>query len=199
MSIWFAAAAALVLGIVIGFASGYRVGQGQTSAAAVGVEQRTGSAATSGAASPGQSFTESTVDGPVRLEDQPIVAAPEAPARPAAEAAGSAPIASERRGTRPAGPSKPAVVGRVPPAVDPTSGGPAIPASGPGSLQILSRPAGAQVLIDGRAVGKTPLTIPDVAAGPHEVRLELPGFNRWATTVDVQAGKPSRVAASLEQ
>jgi hypothetical protein len=55
------------------------------------------------------------------------------------------------------------------------------------------------VILDGKAVGRTPLTIPDVSAGPHDIRLELPGFNRWATTVDVAAGQPARVAASLEQ
>jgi len=38
-----------------------------------------------------------------------------------------------------------------------------------------------------------------VTAGSHEVRLDLPGFNRWVTTVDVKAGSAERVAASLEQ
>jgi len=66
-------------------------------------------------------------------------------------------------------------------------------------VQVLSRPSGAQVILDGRSVGKTPVTIPDVSAGPHDVRLELPGFTRWATTVDVEAGRPTRVKASLEQ
>jgi hypothetical protein len=55
------------------------------------------------------------------------------------------------------------------------------------------------VVLDGLAVGKTPTTIPDVAAGTHSIRLELPGFNRWSTTVDVKAGDPIRVTASLEQ
>ena len=81
----------------------------------------------------------------------------------------------------------------------PVTVGSGAPATGPGSLQVLSRPAGAQVILDGQIVGKTPLTIPDVSAGSHDVRLELPGFNRWATTVEVPAGKPARVAASLEQ
>jgi hypothetical protein len=55
------------------------------------------------------------------------------------------------------------------------------------------------VFIDGRSVGKTPLSIADVAAGEHGIRIELPGFNRWSTTVDVKAGNAMRVAASLEQ
>jgi hypothetical protein len=66
-------------------------------------------------------------------------------------------------------------------------------------LQILSRPSGAQVAIDGRVVGQTPLVVPDVAAGTHDVRIELPGFRRWATSVQVTPGARARVAASLEQ
>jgi hypothetical protein len=42
------------------------------------------------------------------------------------------------------------------------------------------------------------MTIPDVAAGGHNIRLELSGFKGWATTVDVKGGT-TRVAASLEQ
>jgi hypothetical protein len=55
------------------------------------------------------------------------------------------------------------------------------------------------VIVDGRAVGTTPITIPDVAAGSHNIRLELAGFKGWATTVDAKAGIATRVAASLEQ
>lgn len=203
MRMWLAAAASLVLGIVIGFASGYRAGQGQAPDI-VAAPEGTPSTPTSGASTPGQSFSESTVEGPVRLEETPIVPAPDSPQPAAGSApgdAGSAPIAPERRGTRPTPAAEPAAVGRVPPETVRSGGGPASPptATSPGSLQVLSRPAGAQVILDGQVVGKTPLTIPNVSAGPHDVRLELPGFNRWATTVDVPAGKPARVAASLEQ
>jgi hypothetical protein len=72
-------------------------------------------------------------------------------------------------------------------------------ASGPGSIQVLSRPTGAQVVLDGRAVGRTPLAIADVRTGAHDVRIELPGFRRWATSVEVKPGERTRVAASLEQ
>jgi hypothetical protein len=63
----------------------------------------------------------------------------------------------------------------------------------------MSRPSGAQVILDGRVVGRTPLVIPNVTPGTHSVRLELAGFTRWATSVDVNAGARARVAASLEQ
>jgi hypothetical protein len=200
MSAWFTLAASMVVGILIGFASGYRTGQGQVPDVTAG-DPSSPSAPTSGA-STAQPFSESTVDGPLRLEEERIVPAP--------EDAGSAPTAPDRRGSGPTDPAldrrgtpaaAPVAVGQVPPETGRSAGGPARPtdASGPGSLQVLSRPAGAQVILDGKAVGTTPLTLPDVPAGPHAIRLELPGFNRWATTIDVQAGQPARVAASLEQ
>ena len=66
-------------------------------------------------------------------------------------------------------------------------------------MQVVSRPSGAQVIFDGRVIGKTPLTIGDVATGFHDIRLELSGFKGWSTTVGVKAGIATRVAASLEQ
>jgi hypothetical protein len=41
--------------------------------------------------------------------------------------------------------------------------------------------------------------IPDVRSGAHEVRMELAGFRRWETSVEVTGGMRTRVAASLEQ
>ena len=211
MSLWFAAAASLVLGIVIGFASGYRAGQG--AADVPGSEQTgAGSAPTSGA-TPGQTFSESTVGDPVRIEDEPIVAAPEG----AADSAGRVPPEIRSSGGGPAvttpapraGGSGPAATAPAPRAgggaadVRPETrtgrGDPAVAAPGPGSIQVLSRPSGAQVTLDGRPIGTTPMLIPDVAAGSHTIRLELGGFNPWTTTVDVRGAGPTRVAASLEQ
>ena len=71
--------------------------------------------------------------------------------------------------------------------------------SGSGNLFVLSRPAGAQVFLDEQPVGTTPLSLSDVAAGTHRVRLDLPGHQRWATAVTVTGGASARVAASLEQ
>jgi len=74
---------------------------------------------------------------------------------------------------------------------------PAVP-PGQGSIEVLSRPPGAQVLLDGRVVGQTPLSIPNLPEGTHDVRVELPGFNRWETSVRVRAGGRTRLGASLE-
>jgi hypothetical protein len=216
LSIWFAAAGALVLGILIGFASGYRAGQyapGDRTSAAAATEHGSSTLAPTSGAAAGQPFSESAVPEPVRVDPEPIVPSPDVQAGPrrgpergaepapqVAAPAGQVPPKADMPAKRqvPAKADQP-VVGRVPSPTGAAGGGPAIPATGPGSLQVISRPAGAQVILDGKAVGRTPLSIPDVAAGEHGIRLELPGFNRWSTTVDVKAGSPSRVAASLEQ
>jgi serine/threonine-protein kinase len=69
----------------------------------------------------------------------------------------------------------------------------------PGSMQVLSRPAGAQVYVDGSLVGRTPVIMSALAPGRHDVRIELDGHRRWATNVLVEPGERARVAASLEQ
>jgi hypothetical protein len=66
-----------------------------------------------------------------------------------------------------------------------------------GSIDVVSRPPGAEVAIDGRVVGTTPLSIPDVTEGTHVVGIELAGFSRWATSVHVSKGERARVGASL--
>ena len=69
---------------------------------------------------------------------------------------------------------------------------------GPASLQVDSRPAGARVFVDGMPVGSTPLVLPDVTAGSHTVRIEMPGYRPWITTITLSRGMRSRVGASLE-
>lgn len=74
---------------------------------------------------------------------------------------------------------------------------PAVAATGDGSLVVDSRPPGARVIVDGRAVGVTPLTIPALAAGSHTVRLERAGYASIATTTRVEPGARARVAVTL--
>ena len=172
IGIWLAAAASLVLGILIGFASGYRASEGSPGIPAT-VENP---APTSGSASQGQAFTESSVPDPVRLQPEEIVPAPP-PASPAPRPARVAP----RQAVPP-----PAQVEERP------------QLTGPASLQVLSRPVGAEVIVDGKSVGRTPLSM-EMNPGAHEVRLSLPGFKGWATNVDVKPGVTTRVSGSLEQ
>jgi predicted acylesterase/phospholipase RssA len=65
-------------------------------------------------------------------------------------------------------------------------------------LTVESRPAGASVFVDGTLIGKTPLTLGEVAAGDHAVSLDLDGYRRWSSSVRIIAGERNRVTASLE-
>jgi hypothetical protein len=76
---------------------------------------------------------------------------------------------------------------------------PPAPLSTTGALVIDSRPPGATVFVDGRRVGTTPMSLPDLSPGTHRIRLEMAGFSPWVTTANVQAGARMRVAASLER
>jgi hypothetical protein len=68
-----------------------------------------------------------------------------------------------------------------------------------GALIVESRPPKARVFLDGQLVGSTPLTLTDVKAGEHAIRLELEGFTRWTASVRVVASDRNRVTASLER
>jgi hypothetical protein len=66
------------------------------------------------------------------------------------------------------------------------------------TLEVVSRPSGARVFIDGKLAGTTPLTTTSIGAGAHAVRLELAGHNPWTTSVTLERGRRTRVAGSLE-
>ncbi len=68
-----------------------------------------------------------------------------------------------------------------------------------GVLVVDSRPAGVNVLVDGKPVGKTPLELDSVDPGEHTIRLEQDGYRRWTSSVRVVAGERIRVTASLER
>jgi hypothetical protein len=71
-------------------------------------------------------------------------------------------------------------------------------AAGVGAIYVDSRPRGARVFIDDRAIGVTPVRLGDVAAGSHRVRLELQDHRTWTSTTPVVAGREARVTASLD-
>jgi serine/threonine protein kinase len=75
---------------------------------------------------------------------------------------------------------------------------PAVSTAATGVLEIDSRPIGAQVFVDGRPVGPTPVRVPDVAPGDRIVRLELAAHRTWTEVAQVTRGRTTRVAGSLE-
>jgi hypothetical protein len=68
----------------------------------------------------------------------------------------------------------------------------------PGSLQVTSRPSGALVFVDDSLIGKTPLLVSEVAVGARQLRLELPGYKTFTTSVQIEQGARLRVVARLE-
>lgn len=59
---------------------------------------------------------------------------------------------------------------------------------------VLSEPKGAEVLVDGRSVGKTPLKALEVPSeGRHEVRLRLEGYADWSGRIEKSKPLPNPV------
>jgi TolB-like protein len=68
-----------------------------------------------------------------------------------------------------------------------------------GAISVLADIAGAQVVLDGRAVGSTPLPGPieRLRLGPHRLEVRAPGFSTFAETVQVRFQKTTRVLVRL--
>jgi PEGA domain len=68
-----------------------------------------------------------------------------------------------------------------------------------GSLAILSDVAGAEVLLDKKPVGRTPMTKPleELKVGPHELRLRARGYSDFAREVDVRFQKETQVVVRM--
>ncbi len=65
-----------------------------------------------------------------------------------------------------------------------------------GHITIETQPAGARVMLDGKAVGQTPLKLADVPVGRHTLRL-LSSSGEVTRTVRVEAGQTAVVDASI--
>jgi hypothetical protein len=68
-----------------------------------------------------------------------------------------------------------------------------------GSLDLQSTPPGAQVFVDGKAAGVTPLKLNGVPAGKHAVKLVAAGFNPLERPVTVGSGSTSRLQVTLQK
>jgi serine/threonine-protein kinase len=181
--------ASLVIGLSVGFAGGYGVGsRDRTTAAAV--------------ATPGQAPPVGVLP-PTGREATEVAVAPPAPKPEVPPATGQVrlnpdtppPAASVRlRPDTTSAAPKPARRAAVTKPVAPKPVAPAI-----GKLSVESRPAGAHVFVDGKAVGTTPLALPSVAVGDHAIRLERDGYRTWSSSIKVVTTELNRVTASLER
>jgi hypothetical protein len=66
-----------------------------------------------------------------------------------------------------------------------------------GSIAVASVPTGATVTLDGGQNGTTPVIIPDVLPGNHEVTLSLRGYDDWNQSVSVGSGQTTAINAVL--
>ena len=65
-----------------------------------------------------------------------------------------------------------------------------------GRLQVDSEPAGAQVIVDGRARGVTPVTLDGLTAGPHEVVLKSDDGS-VRQSVDITADRTAEISEAI--
>ena len=66
-----------------------------------------------------------------------------------------------------------------------------------GSVAVTSVPNGATVMFDGQYNGTTPVIIPEVLPGNHEIVLSYPGYNLWQQSVSVGSSQTTAVNANL--
>jgi hypothetical protein len=77
---------------------------------------------------------------------------------------------------------------------------PGLPTDAPrtGSVFLDTRPRGARAIVDGRFVGLTPLSVPELSVGDHTVTFELAGVDPVTSKFTVKAGALARVAMTLK-
>lgn len=68
----------------------------------------------------------------------------------------------------------------------------------PGSMNINSEPAGAQIFVDNSFIGVTPISLKKVAEGAHEIRLKKENYIEWTQRVVVHSFQPTDVKATLK-
>lgn len=68
-----------------------------------------------------------------------------------------------------------------------------------GTLRLTSDPSGASVFIDGEAVGETPITVSEVAAGAHTVTFQQEGYEPYRTEVSVTPQQRNGLHGELAQ
>ena len=66
-----------------------------------------------------------------------------------------------------------------------------------GGLIVISDPPGAQVFLDRRPLGLTPLAYENIKQGPYELELSLPGFDTYKTGISVDDEDTNEVRVRL--
>lgn len=72
--------------------------------------------------------------------------------------------------------------------------------SGPrGTLFVETEPAGAEVYVDGRSYGPSPVTAEGLLVGDHYITVKELGYERLSVRAEVRAGRANEVRYELEQ
>jgi len=66
-------------------------------------------------------------------------------------------------------------------------------AKAPGNVKVESKPPGASVVFDGKAVGKAPINLPNVAHGDYDVTCTLAGHRPRTYLIHVRAGSTTLI------
>ena len=68
-----------------------------------------------------------------------------------------------------------------------------------GSVEITSNPKGAKVLLDGKEIGQTPMTLEHLWTGKTVITLSLDGYMDFVATPEIKGGKSVDLDAALQE
>lgn len=68
-----------------------------------------------------------------------------------------------------------------------------------GKLNLNSTPYGAKIFIDHKPYGETPILIPEILVGKHELRLEKSGYNTLYEQINIEEGKIAKYDLVLKE
>jgi TonB family protein len=66
-----------------------------------------------------------------------------------------------------------------------------------GGIMVQSKQAGAAIFVDGQPRGRTPALVDSLLPGPHQVMLELEGYQRWYRTILAKRAVKDSIVAVL--
>jgi hypothetical protein len=72
-----------------------------------------------------------------------------------------------------------------------------VPSFARGTLSVTSDPAGADISVDNKSLGISPLTAQDIKAGYHMVTMKKEGYQDYSASFHITAGETSSVTATL--
>jgi len=68
-----------------------------------------------------------------------------------------------------------------------------------GRLRLNSSPEGADVYLNNRYAGKTPLVLDRLHVGDYSIRIELSGYQTWSRTIRIDSDRTSFIRANLQR